>query len=214
MLGIGTLTPLNKGPAIPGASRDARPIKAEVTDVFGWTKSCHRNAVEHVKALVVPEQLGIGIRVGPEMFVIGIQLHINQEKQGDKNHVGISLDIKNAHNAHDRAKANLTVQEAAQTNPKLKPFAIALDAQTILKPDISMPSNNHEGGFQRLRRSEAGGGQGNALTVVTFALLIERALKEISASYNGILVRAIHDDFLLSGPPEDIFGIHGGKGAL
>jgi hypothetical protein len=134
--------------------------------------------VEHVKALVVPDQLGIGFRAGPEMFVIRNKLYINQEKQGGKNHVGISLDIKNAHN---RAKANLTVLKAAQKNPKLNPFAIALDARTILKPDTFMRSNKHKGGSQRLCRSEAGGGQGNALTGVTFALLIDRALKKKSA---------------------------------
>jgi hypothetical protein len=145
--------------------------------------------VSHVQALVTPEQIGIGIRSGPEIFVIGSQLHINQEKQGDKNHVEISLDVKNAHNAHDRAKANLTVQEAAQTNPNLKLLAIGLDALTIVKPDIFMRSNKHEGGFQRLCRSEAGGGQGNALTGVIFALLINGPLKKISASYNRTVVR-------------------------
>jgi hypothetical protein len=170
--------------------------------------------VSHVQELVTPEELGIGIRSGPEMFFIGSQLHINQEKQGDKNHVGISLDVKNAHNAYERAKANLTAQQAAQTNPNLKPFAIGLDAVKIVKSDIYMRSNKHVWGFQRLCRSEAGDGQGNALTGVTNALLIHGPPKKISASHNGIVVRDIHDDILLSGTPDDIFGIDGGKGAL
>jgi hypothetical protein len=108
----------------------------------------------------------------------------------------------------------LTVQQAAQTNSNLKPFAIGLDALTIVKTDIYMRSNKHEEGFQRLCRREAGGGQGNALTGITFALLIDGPLKKISASHNGIVVRAIHDDILLSASPEGIFGIDGGKGAL
>jgi hypothetical protein len=104
----------------------------------------------------------------------------------------------------------LAVQQAAQANSNLKPFPIGLDALTIIKTDLYMRSNKHEGGFQRLRRSEAGGGQGNALTGITFALLINGPLKKISASHNGIVVRAIHDDILLSGSPEDIFGIDSG----
>jgi hypothetical protein len=54
----------------------------------------------------------------------------------------------------------------------------------------------------------------NALTATTFAVLIDGPLKKISASHNGIVVRAIHDDILLSGCPEDIFGVDDGKGAL
>jgi hypothetical protein len=52
--------------------------------------------VSHVKAIVCPEQLGIGVPSGVEMMVIGGELHRNQFKQREKNHVGISLDIKNA----------------------------------------------------------------------------------------------------------------------
>jgi hypothetical protein len=52
------------------------------------------------------------------------------------------------------------------------------------------------------------------LTVVTFALHINGPLKKISATYNGIVVGAIHDDIVLSGSPKDIFGRDGGKGVL
>jgi hypothetical protein len=128
--------------------------------------------------------------------------------------VGIYLDIKNAHKTFDNAKANLKVQRAAQTNPNVKPFAIGLDALAIVKPDIYKRSNKRAEGFQRIYCSESGGGQGNALTGITSVLLIDGPLKKISASHNGIVVRAIHNDILLSGSPEDIFGVDGGKGAL
>jgi hypothetical protein len=47
-------------------------------------------------------------------MVTGAQLLKNRVKQDKKNYVAISMDIKNAHNTFDKAKASLTVQQAAQ----------------------------------------------------------------------------------------------------
>jgi hypothetical protein len=96
------------------------------------------------------------------------------------------MDIKNAHSTFDRAKANLTVQRAAQTNPNLKLLAIGLDAVTIVKPDILMRSNKRAKDSQRIFSSESEGGQENVLTGVTFALLIDEPFKKSSARHSGM----------------------------
>jgi hypothetical protein len=83
MLDGGTITPFNKGPAIPGSNRDTRPIKED--DCFGWIRACHRNASGHLRAIICPEKLFIYVRSGVEMMVTGAQLFTNQEKQATKN---------------------------------------------------------------------------------------------------------------------------------
>jgi hypothetical protein len=89
------------------------------------------------------------------MIIIGGQLHINHIKQGGKNHMGISLDIKNVKSTFDRAKAKLTAHRVAQTNPSLEPLAIGFDELTIVILGIFMRSNKRAEGFQRICSSES-----------------------------------------------------------
>jgi hypothetical protein len=59
-----------------------------------------------------------------------------------------------------------------------------------------------------------GGGQGNPLTGLFYAILQDRALRGVEERNAGVTIKAIHDDVTLAGPPNLIFGSDGAPGAL
>jgi len=68
-------------------------------------------------------------------------------------------------------------------------------------------------GWRFLCDSEAGGGQGNALTGPSFVMVIDEAMKSTDEKF-GIIIRAIQDDLTLLGDAKVIFGTNGDDGAL
>jgi len=62
LLGCGLLTPLNKVDPVPSRSPDARPVKAEDLDTSLWCKALARDLTPAVKEVVIPQQLGVGVR--------------------------------------------------------------------------------------------------------------------------------------------------------
>ena len=59
-----------------------------------------------------------------------------------------------------------------------------------------------------------GGGQGNPLTGLIYAVLQDRALRGVEERNFGVTIKAIHDDVTLAGPPDLVFGSDGVSGAL
>ena len=73
-LGWGLLTALNKeAPHVEGIS-DARPVKAEDSDTSSWSKALGRGLATAVKESVAPQQFGVGISGGVELYVQGVKI--------------------------------------------------------------------------------------------------------------------------------------------
>ena len=210
----GVLVPLNKKAPVPGEIPDARPVKSEDADVASYAKEIRVKSVHAICEIVKPEQLGVGVSGGVQMLILGTQLGINHAKALGDDEVVVAIDLKNAHNTFSRAKANMEAQRLALTNRSLQAFATCFDVVTVTKPDIYMRSSKTGSGLKLLCRSESGSGQGNGLTGNGFVITIDSALKKVSSTYPGVVVKAIQDDINLKGSPEDIFGSGDDAGAL
>ena len=75
------------------------------------------------------------------------------------------------------------------------------------KNPIYVRSSQTETGLKYLCETSAGGGQGNALTSITFPVVIDKALK--AAEPNGVESRVQQDDIHLWGGPGEISGTDG-----
>ena len=73
-LGGGLLTPLNKVEPDPSRSPDARPVKAEDLDTSLYCKALARDLTPAVKEVVIPQQLGVGVRGGVELVAVALKI--------------------------------------------------------------------------------------------------------------------------------------------
>jgi hypothetical protein len=78
VLNSGLITPLVKKPAPDGQTPDARPTNARDIDVSIWLKTIQRRGNAAARALVVPQQLAVGVTSGCEIKIIGAKLMIEQ----------------------------------------------------------------------------------------------------------------------------------------
>ena len=67
-LGGGLLTALNKVAPVPDKVSDARPVKAEDSDTSLWCKALARITEGPVRSEVIPQQLGVGVKGGQELY--------------------------------------------------------------------------------------------------------------------------------------------------
>ena len=72
------ITPLVKKPAPDGQTPDARPTNARDIDISIWLKTIQRRGNAAARALVVPQQLAVGVTGGCEIKIIGAKLMIEQ----------------------------------------------------------------------------------------------------------------------------------------
>jgi hypothetical protein len=110
----GLLTPLIKQAAPAGCTPDARPTNASDSDVALWRKVAQRNAVDEVRKIVEPQQLAVGVSGGVEMKVVGIKLEMEAATRAGLAKSVTTADVKNAHNAYDRVRAQEQINLAAR----------------------------------------------------------------------------------------------------
>ena len=106
-LAIGQLTALVKKPASsPGGVPDARPVNVGFVDRRVVKSSLVSAARDELQRHLEPRQLAIGTKNGCAALVWGLRHTLEQHPDW----VCVSLDLKNAHNAFDRAKAMVSMR--------------------------------------------------------------------------------------------------------
>jgi hypothetical protein len=201
-LGGGLLTALNKSAPVSDQVPDARPVKAEDSDTSMWCKALARFQEAYVRNVVIPQQLGVGVAGGQELYVHGFNLKIEKATKDGRLLVVITVDIKNAHNSFDRIMTQEMLIEKAKSDAGLIPLAVAHESIACAANPIFMRSNETSTGFVHLCDSRMGGGQGNALTGQLFVINIDKVLKETEAEHPGAELKAIQDDITIIAPPE------------
>ena len=205
----GLLTPLVKKPAPEGETPDARPTNARDIDVSIWLKTIQRKANYAARAALEPQQLGVAVSGGCEIKVIGAKLKIEHAIKEGTNFVLVCLDLKNAHNEYHRAGAQKALDDLSQENDDLKPLAQAHRADCGHPGDVYMRSSTSSTGFRKICQSTSGGPQGSPLTNIAFPAIINKAVKDTEAKFEGVEIRCIQDDADILGPPDLIFGPDG-----
>jgi len=206
LLGGGLLTPLNKSPPGIDGVIDARPVKAEDSDTSVWCKALQRAVTDRVRATVIPQQLGVGISSGVQLYTTGLKLKYEEAKTLDLSRILLTIDIENGHNSFDRGLCRRNIISAVENDPTLAPLLLGLQATIGNPTPIYTRTDLDPSGIKYLCDSSQGGGQGNALTGPAFCLTIDSTLKETETLYPGIEVRAIQDDITIFGDPLLIFG--------
>ncbi len=141
----GLLTPLVKKPTPEGQSPDARPANAQDVDVTLPLKAIQRKAAPALLRLVGPQQLGVGVKNGVELKVLGMKILIYLHKVNGTGFVSDIIDLKNAHNAHDRKNAQVALDEAAAADPELRDIARAHHADCGQPSDIYLRTEGPRG---------------------------------------------------------------------
>jgi len=209
ILGGGLLTPLNKH-APP--TNDARPVKAEDFDTSSWCQAFARKIAPIVVGHIGPQQLGIGVPGGIELYIHGLKIKFELAVRDGVEVVLVTIDVNNAHNSTPRALAQKNLIDRARADSRLIPLAVAGESTLRAHNPIYMRSSENASGFTYLCDSESGGGQGNALTGIIYAANQDPALKATEAAFPEVEVKAVHDEITLLGPPADIWGDGGALG--
>jgi len=98
-LGGGLLTALNKVAPKEGAKLDARPVRAEDADTGSWCKALARTTAPSVRDTTGPQQLGVGVSGGVELYGIGFKVRFEEAiRNGVKKGLD-KTDVQNAHNS-------------------------------------------------------------------------------------------------------------------
>ena len=101
-LNPGLLAPLIKKAAPPGVTLDSRPTNARDSDVSVWTKAVQRAHAPVVAEQLAPQQLGVSVKDGVQVKVLGGALLMEKARQSGKPYVKVALGLSNAHNEYDR----------------------------------------------------------------------------------------------------------------
>jgi hypothetical protein len=204
-LGGGLLTALNKTAPVSNGSIQARPIKAEDSDTNMWAKALAKIMESAVLDVVGPQQLGVGVSGGVELYVSGFKMKFEEACSNGVKKVIVKTDVKNAHNSFPRDKTQLRLIEAARERPELIPLAVAHESILRAPNGIYMRSNTDPSGFIFLCRSLMGGGQGNPLTGKLYVINQDPALKYVELMFPDVEIKAIQDDITLMGSPDVVF---------
>ena len=152
----GLLTPLVKKPPPEGQNPDARPTNARGIDVTLPLKAIQRKAGPALLRQVGPQQLGVGVKNGVELKILGMKMLICFHRADGTPFVIVLIDLKNAHNEYDRRKAQTALDEAAAADPELRDIARAHHADCGQPSDIYMRTDG-PGGYTQICEGTAGG---------------------------------------------------------
>ena len=204
-LGSGLLTALNKVAPKEGTTPDARPVRAEDADTGSWCKALARITAPSVRDATGPHQLGVGVSGGVELYGIGFKMRFEDAVRNGIEKGLVKIDVKNAHNSFPKDDAQRRTIEAAQTDPRLIPLAVAGASILRLPTPIYMRDYTSPTKFDLLCEGLKGGGQGNALTGQFYVINQDPALKAVQAKFPNVDIKAIQDDITIFGDPDDLF---------
>ena len=104
-LNPGLLAPLIKKAAPPGVTLDSRQTNARGSDVSVWAMSMQRAHAPVVAGQLGPQKLGVSVKDGAQVKVLGGALLMEKARQSGKPYVQIALDLSNAHSDYGRKAA-------------------------------------------------------------------------------------------------------------
>ena len=93
-LGGGLLTALNKTAAVSNGSIQARPIKAEDSDTNMWAKALAKLMASAVLNVVGPQQLGVGVSGGGELYVSGFKMNLKKPVRSVSRKLSLKLTLR------------------------------------------------------------------------------------------------------------------------
>ena len=154
-------------------------------------KLAMRKVTSAAAALLAPHQQGVGVASGAERIVHSLQ-HTLTDK--GRRHALLKLDISNAFNSCDRARALrvLYEQPALSAMWRIADFAYAAPTQLLL-----------QGCDGQHLLSRNGVRQGDALSAVLFCLYLRDTLAEVSAQAH-VELHGFFDDINVSGEPAEV----------
>ena len=97
--------------------------------------------------VVGPQQLGVGVSGGVELYVSGFKIKFEEACSNGVKKVIVKTDVKNAHNSFPRDKTQLRLIEAARERPGLIPLAVAHESILRAPNGIYMRSNTDPSGL-------------------------------------------------------------------
>jgi hypothetical protein len=211
-LASGLLTPLNKSAE---SVVDARPVRADDSDVNAWSKALMRDTVGVLSTHLLPEQLAVGVSDGVPMLIIGFKLEYEKAIIDNANYVIYALDVANAHNSYSPLVCQLNLSEMVQKDPALAPLQVGLFALQSATPAIFTRTSEQGTGFSYLCDNVRGGAQGNPLTGAAFCVTIDKAIKRVASEFpHEVTIKLIQDDIVIGGNPLLIDGPEGAKSKL
>ena len=142
-------------------------------------------------ALLAPHQQGVGVASGAERIVHSLQHTLTNK---GRRHALLKLDISNAFNSCDRARALrvLYEQPALSAMWRIADFAYAAPSQLLL-----------QGCDGQHLLSRNGVRQGDALSAVLFCLYLRDTLTEVSEQAH-VELHGFFDDINVSGEPAEV----------
>ena len=188
---------------------DCRPSNAPDADANMWFKAVGQSQSKEVGTIVEPQQLAVGTPSGIQIKMVSIRLE--QEVANIENDqlmaiIAKTLDMLNAHNTYKRRLLLQKLLALKERQPHLKPIISAIISVMECKSEIFVRTSK---GLDLLCYSEEGGPQGNAITNIAFAIILDDTLKRASEKYINVVVRAIQDDITVSGPEDQVEGPEG-----
>ena len=135
---------------------DARPVKAENGDTGSWCKALGRASTPAVQEKVAPQQLGVGVSGGVELYVHGFKIKYEVAVRDGVEVVIVAIDIKNAHNDFPRQEAQVELIAAAHLDPRLIPLAVANESTLRAVSSIYMRSNQTYSGYSHICKQQEG----------------------------------------------------------
>ena len=109
-------------------------MKAEDSDTSSWCKSLGRGLATAVKEAVAPQQFGVGVTGGVELYIQGFKIKFERAMQDNRAAAIVTIDVKNAHNSFPRHSAQLAIIEAEKKDSRLIPIAVAAEV-TLREPN-------------------------------------------------------------------------------
>ena len=168
-------------------------MRAEDADTGSWCKALARTTAPSVRDTTGPQQLGVGVLGGVELYGIGFKVRFEEAIRDGVKKGLIKTDVQNAHNSFPKDGAQKQTIEAAYADPRLIPLAVAGASILRLATPIYMRDFTSQTKFEFLCDGLMGGGQGNALTCQFYVVNQDPSPK------------SVQDDITIFGDPEDIF---------
>jgi hypothetical protein len=166
----------------------AGDIERRVSDKVIFTEA--QNAI---RTQLLPQQLGVGIRAGVQLYIWAAKLELEMCLRDGSDQIFIKLDQKNAHNSYSRAAAQRALEAipGARRMAELHRATFGVTSRLISRTPK---------GVQHVCDSVEAGQQGNPLVPAAYTLVLDPVLKQFDALLGGRgHVRAYQDDIFISG---------------
>ena len=159
-------------------SMDARPVSCPLALTRASERAVAQATQQAVREEVLPENLGGPNNYGMHQLILGIELDLELHPDYD---LQLFLDVRNAHNAFSRLKAQEAMISSNRAGVKL--LAGAFTVANASEAELLYRDRNE--GWEKATLSSTGGKQGSPLTGPAFRMTINDILKKASKIMRG-----------------------------